>query len=66
MTEVRVGDRIRIVDVLPEDPSPPPIGAEGTVERVTPYQIWVRWDPKVQRSLLLLPGDPFEVIDRSQ
>jgi hypothetical protein len=60
-----IGDRVRIVGRM-DDPDPIPVGAEGTVDWVGAWtseltqQIGVRWDNG--RSLLLLSGDPFEVI----
>lgn len=64
-TTATAGDRIRVTGVLPNDPAPIPIGNEGTVTGVrnagTPYaQIDVEWDDG--RTLMLLPGDPFEIV----
>lgn len=69
MPNVKPGDRVRITGMQPGDPAPLPIGAEGTVTSVTDFrgmmtdQIQVDWDPWVGRSLILLPEDPFEVIE---
>lgn len=59
------GDRIRVTGIM-DDPCPMEVGSEGTVHQVTypgtPLeQIWVKWD-NPSRNLMLLPGDPFEVI----
>jgi Domain of unknown function (DUF4314) len=64
---VRQGDRVRIVGIMPNDPDPIPVGMEGTVEEVVPEvgQIWVDWDEDTEgrkRSLILLMNDPFEVV----
>lgn len=65
------GDRVRITGILPDDPAPLPIGLEGTVTTVMNQataleQIAVDWDliPGAERprSVMLLPGDPFEKI----
>jgi hypothetical protein len=61
----RKGDRVRVVGILPNDPSPLPVGSEGTVtavlnEATTLAQVCVDWDNG--RSLMLLPNDPFVVI----
>lgn len=60
---VKVGDRVRITGRM-DDPSPLKVGAEGTVRalmgtRLFP-QIDVDWDD--DRTLFLLPADPFEVV----
>lgn len=62
----KVGDRVRMTGVMPNDPAPMEVGAEGTVTVVwetggdtLPAQIGVDWDNG--RSLMLLPTDPFEV-----
>lgn len=68
---VQVGDRVKMVGVMPEDPDPIAVGTTGTVRwvneatmvgRPTPeiIQIDVKWDNG--RTLMLLPADPFEVI----
>lgn len=70
MTLLKRGDRVRVVGELPNDPDPLTIGLEGTVVHVmnpqtTIEQIVVDWDTPIgasRRSLMLLPGDPFEVI----
>ena len=71
MTVVKRGDRVRITGVLPNDPTPLPIGLEGTVINVMNQstiheQIGVDWDlaegEDRPRSLMLLPADPFEVV----
>jgi hypothetical protein len=67
---VRKGDRVRMTGIMPDDPAPMEVGAEGTVEEVTESvwlrgyagggQIMVKWDNG--RSLILLPTDPFIVL----
>jgi len=55
-TSLAKGDRIELVE-MPNDPDPIPVGATGTVIRITngPYpQIHVSWDNG--RILNLLPG----------
>lgn len=61
----KVGDRVRVTGILPEDPAPLDIGEEGTVDYVTPpewefRQYGVKWDSG--RRLMLLPNDPFVVL----
>ena len=65
-----VGDRVRMVGIMPDDPDPLPVGLEGTVVNVTPpdstfQQYTVDWDRTNggKRSLMLLPHDPFVVIE---
>lgn len=61
----RPGDVVEIVGILPNDPDPLPIGLRGTVTRVTTgslAQITVTWHDST-RTLMLLPGDPFIVLD---
>lgn len=65
-SDIMPGDRVRVTGIM-DDPDPLPIGATGTVRHVNAYggeviQIEVDWD--VQRSLMLLPVDPFEIIER--
>ncbi|MBF6215764.1 DUF4314 domain-containing protein [Nocardia puris] len=63
MTTPRVGDRIRITGLMPDDPAPPEIGTTGTVTRIPsscPGQIFVDWDDG--RALILLESDPFEIL----
>lgn len=49
-----------------DDPDPLPVGSRGTVREVRPigagYQVDVDWDPGVDRSLMLLSTDPWEVV----
>lgn len=56
-----VGDRVRMTGVMPDEPFPMEVGAEGTVISVTTTsfgtQIDVEWDNG--RTLLLLDTDPF-------
>lgn len=56
-----VGERVRVTGIMPEDPYPMEIGAEGTVVGVTVSslgaQIDVDWDNG--RTLFLLENDPF-------
>ncbi|CAN1570718.1 Domain of unknown function DUF4314 [Mycobacteriaceae bacterium] len=65
---VAAGDRVRVTGIL-DDPAPLTVGMEGTVNWVGTWtteltrQIGVQWDDG--RCLLLLPGDPFRVIARS-
>lgn len=66
MSKAQAGDRVRMTGAMPGDPDPIPVGTEGTVVEVmnvgTPIeQIHVDWD--IERSLLLLPTDPFDVVD---
>lgn len=60
----QVGDRVRMVGIMPGDPDPMEVGAEGTVRNVfnsgTFKQIDVDWDNG--RSLMLLAHDPYIVI----
>lgn len=63
-----VGDRIRMVDIMPDDPNPMPVGAEGTVTSVNELsdgsaQISVEWDSR--RTLMVLSTDPFVVVRRT-
>ena len=49
-----------------DDPDPLPVGLEGTVTYVTPadwrfQQYQVDWDDS-ERSLMLLPNDPFVIV----
>lgn len=62
MSDVQIGDRIRITGIMPDDPDPMPIGSTGTVDYIGCGQLWVVWDPGVDRHLMVLPTDPFEVI----
>lgn len=68
---VEVGERIRLIEMGADEPCPIPPGSKGTVIAVCPgfwnldgsWQISVKWDPEVQRSLALVwPQDKFEVI----
>lgn len=58
---LEVGTRVRVTGVMPNDPSPMPVGATGTVTGGNGEQIWVAWDNSA-RTLILLPDDPYEVI----
>lgn len=63
--KAKEGDRVRIVGNMAGDPSPLPVGLEGTVYLVLnadqpQSQLGVRWDNG--RSLLLLSTDPYVVI----
>lgn len=60
METVTVGCRVRVTGILPNDPAPLEIGDEGEVTMVTNWQITVAWESG--RTLMLLPGDPFEVL----
>jgi hypothetical protein len=67
MTDVRPGDRVRMIGVMPNDPSPIPMGTEGTVTDCYPEvgQIYVDWDEDDhgrKRTLILLYEDPFMVV----
>ena len=60
--ELKVGDRIKVTELMKNDPSPIPVGATGTVDSITLgldgniIQVKVRWDSK--RSLyLIFPED---------
>lgn len=59
---VNEGDRVRVTGIMPSDPDPMEVGAEGTVTYVSEQfgQYGVAWDNG--RSLMLLQGDPFTVI----
>jgi hypothetical protein len=66
IAELNAGDRIRITGILPHDPAPLEIGEEGTVTAIyNPgdfyEQVHVKWDSG--RTPMLVPGDPFEVIE---
>lgn len=63
LTYPNAGDRVRMTGLMPNDPAPLPIGTEGTVVVCHPKvrQITVDWDNG--SSLILLPTDPYEVID---
>jgi len=62
---IEIGTRVRITGVM-DDPNPLPIGTEGTVDWIGQWrdeltqQIGVAWENGSR--LILLPGDPFEVI----
>lgn len=63
MTTPRVGDRVRITGLMPDDPAPLEIETTGTVTRSAsscPGQIFVDWDNG--RKLILLESDPFEIL----
>lgn len=61
MINLKPGDRVRVTDLMPDDPDPIPVGTEGTVRHVWGSdQIDVEWDNG--RTLMLLGTDPFEVI----
>lgn len=71
MSNVQPGDRVKMTGIMPNDPAPMEVGAEGTVERVTggtayagDGQIMVDWDNG--RSLILLPSDPFIVTGKKK
>jgi hypothetical protein len=61
-----IGDRVRVTGILPGDPDPLPIGAEGTVDWVNQWtdyltrQFGVKWDNG--RTLMLLGSDPFVIL----
>ncbi|MDD4865660.1 MAG: hypothetical protein PHQ28_00530 [Mycobacterium sp.] len=61
-----VGDRVRVTGVMPEDPSPVPVGTEGTVTWIGQWvneltrQIGVDWDNGSK--LILLASDPYDVL----
>lgn len=61
----KIGDRVRMTGVMPDDPDPLAIGDEGTVTELGDpaggrRQIFVDWDNG--RALILLETDPFEVL----
>lgn len=67
-----VRDRVRITGVMPNDPSPMEVGAEGTVTEVGEplpsawggsRQIFVDWDNG--STLILLDTDPFVVVEKN-
>lgn len=74
MPRPSVGDRVRVVGILPDDPDPLPIGLEGTVTSVTPLewkfqQYGVSWESysddlgrRHNRTLSLLVDDPFIIL----
>lgn len=57
----KTGDRVRMIGLM-DDPTPLPIGSEGTVRIARPDagQIDVDWDNGSR--LILLIEDPFEII----
>ena len=60
-----VGLRVRMVGVMPGDPDPVTVGDTGTITEIFSAgmeleQYAVDWDSG--RRLMLLPGDPFEII----
>lgn len=66
----KIGDRVKMIGVMFDDPDPLPVGLEGTVVDVTPphykfQQYTVDWDRTNghKRSLMLLPHDPFVITD---
>ena len=59
------GTRVRVTGVMPNDPDPMPVGAEGVVTGGNGGQIWVAWDDS-RRSLILLPTDPYQVVTQTQ
>lgn len=68
---LKAGARIRLVK-MGEDPDPIPPGATGTVTEIVSsalcsgVQLWVEWDPEVQRSLALVwPADEIEPLEES-
>ena len=64
----KIGDRVRIVGAMINDPRPMEIGTEGTVAGIGPTlmvfqgttQIDVVWDNR--RRLILLSCDPFIIV----
>lgn len=64
MTDVRPGDRIRLIE-MPDDPAPVEPGTEGVVGQVTESlgtrQISVKWDTD-RRLMLIVPPDRFDVV----
>lgn len=69
------GDRVRMTGVMANDPSPLPVGLEGTVLMVSEFdpgsfmgtraQIHVDWDADEaghKRTLSLLAEDPYEIV----
>lgn len=63
---VKVGDRVQITGVMPDDPDPLPVGSTGTIVRVldSSRQADVDWDHG-RSLLLLLDVDPYRVIARA-
>jgi len=67
-TELKVGDRIRLVSMT-DDPVPIPAGALGTIVGIYPQRGWtqvdVNWDSG--RSLMLtIPPDRIELVPPKQ
>lgn len=64
MPRPKVGDKVRVVGIMPDDPDPLPVGLEGVVTYVSPpgplEQYRVEWEGS--RSLMLLPHDPFIIL----
>lgn len=64
MTDVRPGDRIRLIE-MPNDPAPIEAGAEGVVGHVKDFggtrQVSVKWDNSRTLSLVV-PPDRFDVV----
>lgn len=58
MTSYEAGDRIEVIGVMVNDPSPMEVGATGTVVAVNADvgQMWVDWD-NGRKLMVLLPGD---------
>lgn len=62
MPRPNLGDRIKMVGTMPEDPDPIAVGDEGTVDYVSHEfgQYGVAWDSG--RSLMVLANDPFVIL----
>lgn len=66
---ITVGDRIRVVATMTDDPLPPPVGAMGTVAEVVDefvnypnghHKAYIKWDDGVIAvNALLLPHDDY-------
>lgn len=68
-TALEVGQRVRLVSMMIEDPYPIPVGATGKITRVFICNDWVQydidWDPPNEKRTLhaICPPDILEVID---
>lgn len=64
--KAKVGDRIEVYGILPNDPDPITVGTRGTVTSVDKIgdafvQYGIDWD--TDRYLMLLDTDPFRVVN---
>lgn len=69
MVKANPGDRVKITGAMPNEPDPIPVGTVGVVTDVlnagTRFEQYVvDWD--TGRSLMLVPDDPFDVVDEPE